>query len=369
MVVKSPFGKKKKEEPESSPKPSTVGGKASASHRRVFTKSTQYFATINIKIIKATDLPGKKNMQPYCQLYLGSSSYATKAKKKTLNPEWNEEFSSEVDRDDTISFKIWDMGKLERNVDIAKKIDPICKKKLTVKSFAREGNLDNESREIPLTGGGTLHVEITFAVNVPVPEQIHTKTFSYPSWMSDRYGVNQVEPDMESINTGISTLARYTSRWLLNQRAIQASLNLDKEDDAPEDNEDQEAIPEGLQFKLIDISCCAHDKALELVVCYTWSQKEEKAEEEEDLFVRPSILTSKLFSIDSKISKKRRYDHKGMSSKSYQELFNKVRDGTEEVLKNAMEWAKDNQESYSEIFKLIPISTPQTHHVLLWYYK
>jgi len=185
--------------------------------------------------------------------------------------------------------------------------------------------------------------------------------------MSDRYGVQQVEPDMESVNTGINTLARYTSRWLLNQRAIQASMKNEKDEEAEE--EESSAPSDGLQFELIDISCCAHDKAIELVVCYTWNQIEEKMEMEEDLFVRPSILTSKLFSIDTKITKKKRYEHKGLNIKSYQQLFNQVREGTEEVLQTAMSWAKDNQESYSQVYKLIPISTPQTHHVLLWYYK
>ena len=345
---RSPFGRKK-EKAVVAPKKNTVGGKASSSHRRVFTKSSQYFATFTVKVIKATDLPGKKSIQPYCQIYLGrfvlmlifslnltpfviSTSFATKPKKKTNNPEWNEEFSTPVDRDDNFSIKVWDMGKLERNVDIAKKIPPLCKKKIPLKDFARKGNLDHDVRTISMVGGGSLEVEITFTINIPVPGQIHTKTFSYPSWMSDRYGVNQVEPDMDSINTGITTIARYTSRWLLNQRAIQASLQKDDDEDEEEENQD---IPDGLMFELIDISCCAHDKALELVVCYSWNQKEEqKDDDDDDLFTRPSILTSKLFSVATKIPKKKLYEHKGMAAKSYQELFNKVRSGTEEVLQN-----------------------------------
>jgi len=75
MVVRSPFAKKKevtKEEPEpANTKSSTVGSKASASHRRVFTKSTQYFASITVKVLRATDLPAKKSIQAYCQLYMG----------------------------------------------------------------------------------------------------------------------------------------------------------------------------------------------------------------------------------------------------------------------------------------------------------
>lgn len=267
----------------------------------------------------------------YFFLYFkNSKAFNTKVKKKTLNPEWNEEFSADVDRDDNFYVKIWDMGKQERNVDITKSIPPICKKKIAIKEYARKGNLDRSKQTIQLAGGGTLDIELTFTMNIPVPGQIHTKTFSYPSWMSDRYGVNQVEPDMESINTGISTIARYTSRWLLNQRAIQASLNRDDDEEAGESE-----VPEGLQFDLIDISCCAHDKALELVVCYTWSQKLEE-DGETDLFVRPSILTSKLFTVATKIPKKKLYEHKSMSVKSYQELFNKCRDGTQEVLANGL---------------------------------
>lgn len=74
---------KKKEEsippksPSTAPKTkSTVGSGASASHRRVFSKSSQYFASFSVIIIKANDLPAKKTIQPYCQIYIGR--YETK---------------------------------------------------------------------------------------------------------------------------------------------------------------------------------------------------------------------------------------------------------------------------------------------------
>merc|ERR1712232_1028475 len=175
---------------------------------------------------------------------------------------------------------------------------------------------------------------------------------------------NQIEPDMDAINTGWSTIARYTSRWLLNQRAIQASLQNDEDDD------NSSEVPEGLQFQLLDISCCAHDKALQLVVAYTWKQEEKREDDNDDyLFEKPKILTSKLFSTATKISKKKLYEHKGMSIKSYQELFNKCRDGLEEVTQNAIQWTEENKDTFQEVFKVIPITTVHSNHILLWYYK
>mmetsp|Transcript_40326 Transcript_40326/g.86043 ORF Transcript_40326/g.86043 Transcript_40326/m.86043 type:complete len:399 (-) Transcript_40326:81-1277(-) len=355
---RSPFGRKKKDkdEDDGSVKLST------ASHRRVFTKSSQYFALFKIKVMRAKDLPAKKSIQPYVQIYLGSNAFNTKVKKKTLNPEYNEEFEAQIDRDDSISLKIWDMGKFERQTDTSKKIEPICKKKIAVKDFAREGNISCDKRAIQMVGGGTLEVEITFEMNIPQLGEVHTKTFSYPSWMTDRYGMNQIEPDVQSNNVGWTTVARYTSRWLLNQRAIQASLQKDEEEE--EEAAGESDVPDGLKFRLIDISCCAHDKALQLVVTYTWEKPEEI--DEDEYFSRPKILTYKLFTTPIKIAKKKLYDHKGMNAKSYQDLFNKVCDGTEEVMANTRTWMKDNS---NEIFKLIPITTPHTHHVLLWYYK
>jgi len=297
---RSPFGRKKKDkdEDDGSVKLST------ASHRRVFTKSSQYFALFKIKVMRAKDLPAKKSIQPYVQIYLGSNAFNTKVKKKTLNPEYNEEFEAQIDRDDSISLKIWDMGKFERQTDVSKKIEPICKKKIAVKDFAREGNITCDKRVIQMVGGGTLEVEITFEMNIP---------------------------------------------------------QLGEEEAAPAGESD---VPDGLKFRLIDISCCAHDKALQLVVTYTWEKPEEI--DEDEYFSRPKILTYKLFTTPIKIAKKKLYDHKGMNAKSYQDLFNKVCDGTEEVMANTRTWMKDNS---NEIFKLIPITTPHTHHVLLWYYK
>ena len=34
-----------------------------------------------------------------------------------------------------------------------------------------------------------------------------------------------------------------------------------------------------------------------------------------------------------------------------------------------MEWTRDNRDSFTSIYKLVPITTPHTHHALLWYYK
>jgi hypothetical protein len=267
-----------------------------------------------------------------CLTYL-SAAFATK-KKKGTTAEWNEEFESDVDRDDLISFKIWDMGKIERNVDVSRRLEPASKKKMNVKEFAREGPIVKELQELDMIGGGKLFVEISLTIKIPVPGEVHTKTFSYPSWMTDRYGVNQIPPDLDSIRTGWTTLARYTSRWLLSQRAIQASLNNDEDEDeapvSPRDGEPQD-IPEGLQFTLVDISACAHDKAHQLVITYTWKQKDpEKAED--DLFVRPKILTSKLFSIETTLHKKKLYDGKGQGQGTYQDAFEKITKLTDEIV-------------------------------------
>jgi len=335
-------------------------------HRRVFTRSSQSFGSVEVKVINATDIPGRKSIQPYLQVFLGSALFSTK-KKKGNSAEWNEEFSSEIDRDDYVSYKIWDMNKLER-ADPGREVTPLCKKRIPVKDFARRGSITKEQQAISMVGGGTLNVIFSFTVNLPVPGEIHTKTFSYPAWMADQYAVNQVPPDLDSIKVGWSTLARYTSRWLLSQRAVQAQLQRD--DDSDEDSgEEQEAgdIPEGLMFRLIDISSAAHDKVYQIVVTYTW-YSEEKIEADDDvLFSRPKILTSKLFSVGTQLHKKKQYDGKGHSQGGYTDLFNKVSEGFDEAIKLARNWTKENPNH--EIFKFSPINTPQSHHVLLWYYK
>lgn len=339
-----------------------------AGHRRVFTRSSQSFGNVEVKIINATDIPGKKSIQPYVQVFLGSTCFNTK-KKKGNSAEWNEEFSSTIDRDDYVSYKVWDMGKLER-ADPGREVAALCKKRIPVKEFARRGNISKEQQAISLVGGGTLNVEFSFTVNPPVPGEIHTKTFSYPSWMADQYGVNQIPPDLDSIRTGWSTLARYTSRWLLSQRAVQAQMQRDddsEEDSAPEE-EEQSEIPEGLTFRLIDISSAAHDKVYQIVVTYTWfSEEKTEADDDDVLFARPKILTSKLFSVATYLNKKKQYDGKGHSQGGYTDVFNKVSEGSEEAIKLARDWTKEN--SGHEIFKLSPINTTQSHHVLLWYYK
>jgi len=336
-----------------------------AGHRRVFTRSSQSFGIVEVKVINATDIPGKKSIQPYLQVFLGSTCFTTK-KKKGNSVEWNEEFSSEIDRDDYVSYKIWDMGKLER-ADPGREVAALCKKRIPVKDFARRGNIAKEQQAIAMVGGGTLNVEFTFTVNLPVPGEIHTKTFSYPSWMADQYGVNQVPPDLDSIKVGWSTLSRYTSRWLLSQRAVQAQLQRDDESEEDSGEEEEEGdLPEGLMFHLIDISTAAHDKVYQIVVTYTWHSEEKAEVDDDELFSRPKILTSKLFSVASQLHKKKQYDGKGHSQGGYTDLFNKVSDGSDEAIKLARDWTKENP---NEIFKFSPINTTQSHHVLLWYYK
>ena len=35
----------------------------------------------------------------------------------------------------------------------------------------------------------------------------------------------------------------------------------------------------------------------------------------------------------------------------------------------ARDWLKENPNGFQEVYKMVPIATPQSHHVLLWYYK
>lgn len=74
--------------------------------------------TLDVKIISATGLPAAdKNgkSDPFCRLYInGEEAYKTKTKKKTLEPEWNEETQISIDNrvGSFIRFKVvdWDLG-------------------------------------------------------------------------------------------------------------------------------------------------------------------------------------------------------------------------------------------------------------------
>jgi len=340
-----------------------------SNHRRVFTNASQSYGTLTVKILWAENLPGKKWIQPYVQVYLGSSCFHTN-RQKGNSIEWNEEFTAEVDRDDSVSFKIWDMVRVER-ADPVEEVTPLCKKRMPVKDFARRGKLFHEPYAIVMSGGGTLYVEVTLKMHIPVPGEVHTKTFYYPAWMLDSYGVNQIPPDQTSIETGWKAMARYTSRWLLNQRAIQATLQNEVEEvEHLRDEEEANVIPDGLRFQLIDINCSAHDKVHQMTVTYTWSQQEDPVQEQndEESFTRSRILSFKLFTAPVQLLKKHQQtDARGFSQDLYSEAFNIVREGMEQAIVQARLWSQENS-SY-EIFKFIPITTPQSHHVLIWYYE
>lgn len=337
----------------------------SLSHHRVFSSSTTHFAKCTIKIISCSDIPGKKSsVCPFVRVYMGSTSFATQVKKKNLTPEFNEEFSGFVDRDDQIQLKLWDNAKLERNLDSYKKIDPIGRKKVAVKELAKDGSFPTTAFSYTLQPAGELKCEISLEITPPSPGEIHIKQFNYPTWINDKYKINYIPPDFDAVKVGVSTLGRYATRWLLNQRAIMNSLNVEEEGEQPVQSE----APEGLEFELLDLSICSHSKALQLIISYQWNQKQDDVAIP-DPDEKPLILQCKSFSVHTKIPKKKIHESKSIPSDSFMKSFNQVCDGTAEAIQEAHEWIKTNQEHVRKVYKLIPISTPVSHHCMVWYYR
>ena len=237
-----------------------------------------------------------------------------------------------MDREDILQIKVWDNGKLERNMDNAKVIEPICKKKVSIKELTQNGDVEKVKKSFDLVGGGTIHTELSITINQPKVGEIHTKQFNYPTWTHDKYNINQVPPTMDGYITAVKTVSRYITRWMLNQRAIMASINNDGSDEE-EAGDNKNETPEGLLFELLDISACSHDKAIQFNVTFTWSEEKIKEVQNNDEWVStPNTLTFKIFSTETKIPKKKVYHTKALHPTSYQDIFGNICDGTNEVV-------------------------------------
>eukprot|EP00011_Vannellida_sp_DIVA3-517-6-12_P009439 CAMPEP_0114625096 /NCGR_PEP_ID=MMETSP0168-20121206/11098_1 /TAXON_ID=95228 ORGANISM="Vannella sp., Strain DIVA3 517/6/12" /NCGR_SAMPLE_ID=MMETSP0168 /ASSEMBLY_ACC=CAM_ASM_000044 /LENGTH=380 /DNA_ID=CAMNT_0001836375 /DNA_START=53 /DNA_END=1195 /DNA_ORIENTATION=- len=378
LKFEEPEAREKVAKPASKPKPAAKSSSGSgktggrALHRRVHTNSSYYFAKVKITVVEASDLNGKKGIHPFCKVYLGSKTFTTATQKKNgLSPTWGDTFEESVDRDDTIQFKVYDHKKLARNLDVQRDIPPLGKKKLTVKTIARKDVQLDEWYN--LVGGGRLHVLIDIQINTPKPGAVHTKFFSYPTWMNDKYGVNVQEADTEAICLGLSTLTRYAIRWVRNQRGIVGLLNDDEEEEedaaAADAGADCEAL-ENLEFQVADISICFHNKCLQLIVAYHWVEKEPKVEDIDDEFGIANVLNVKIFTKPGPWVKKKKQIHsyKPMLPELFTKEFKLLAAVTEEVTEEAVAFLNDESNDY-RLMKLLNVTTNISHHAVVFYYR
>jgi len=241
------------------------------------------------------------------------------------------------------------------------------KKKIPIKDLARS---ENGKETIQLTGGGELNIQYQIKINHPHVGMIHTKFFSYPTWMNDKYFVNVQQPDFESQKTAVSTLTRYAMRWLRNQKAIGNLNDIQDPDSDEEKDKEAEEIPEGVMFKLLDMSFASHDKVLQLIVTYQWAAKEKPKNDEEspDLGVS-QILQMKAFHTESKATKKKLNNIKPMLPEIYQKEFKSTLSLMDELFQEVQTWIEEKKDDIGLVFKQAPIYTFNTCHVVLWYYR
>ena len=75
---------------------------------------------IKVKVLNGRELQNKEAFQtsdPYCMLELGSFRHETKHVSSNLNPDWNEEFTFEVEHgQDVVSLSIWDKNSFKKDV-------------------------------------------------------------------------------------------------------------------------------------------------------------------------------------------------------------------------------------------------------------
>jgi len=288
-------------------------------------------------------------------------------KKKTINPTWNETFNSKVDRDDFLQFRVYDQAKLEKQLE-SNEVEPMAKKKLLIKDIARA---ETGTETIQLVGGGELTYTYQITINQPKVGMIHTKFFNYPTWMNDKYGVNVQQPSFDSQKVAVNTLTRYAMRWLRNQKAI-GNL-VDQDQDGSDDEKDGEVIPEGVTFKLLDMSFSSHDKVLQLLVTYQWEPKEKKKEKDDDdddfQHGLSQILQIKSFHSESKLPKKKLNNIKPMGPDVYQKDFKATCSSMDELFTEVHNWMEEHKDEIGIIFKLIPIATYNSFHAVLWYYR
>ena len=224
---------------------------------------------------------------------------------------------------------MYDHAKLERQLE-NNEVEPMGKKKIPIKDLARN---DSGNDTLQLTGGGEISISYQIKINQPKVGTIHTKFFNYPTWMNDKYGVNVQQPDFEQQKIAVATLTRYAMRWLRNQKAIANLVEQDQDDSDGE--KEKEEIPEGVTFKLLDMSFSSHDKALQLLVTYQWDSKDKNNENDDDLGVS-QILQIKTFHSESKLTKKKLNNIKPMLPDLYQKEFRTATNGLDDLLTDGM---------------------------------
>jgi len=305
-------------------------------HHGVYSSSSSNYAKCIVKVLKATNLPKKRNT--FVSLAIGGGTTVhTKVKRRCSAPEWNEEYTQFVDPDDQIHVKVWDHGKLKGNLDPFKKVSPIARVSIPVNELAKQ---NKGVQTYKLEPSGEIELDITLDRIPRVAGEVHTKQFNYPTWMMDKYQINYVPPDLESWETGMITLNRYTSRWIQTQQLAISDA-------------------EGLEFDLIDISVCAHLKVLSVVVTFQWKAQEEKPVHKE--------ITWKLFSSPTLVPKKKLYESKSIAAESFMNSFDQICTGSQQIVGQAKDWCKDNQGQIAKVCKIIPLSTPVSHHCAIWY--
>lgn len=331
------------------------------------TTSSYNFAHLTLTIVEARNLACKKGATPRCKISLGTTTFHTTIAKKGGNtPVWNESFESTVDRDDFIQVRIVDQKKIAKAFE-SKDVLPMGKKKLPVANLARkDGEVDTWWS---LVGGGELHVILNFKLNIPEVNVVHTKCFNYMTWGIDKYGVNVEEADLDRGKVAVRALSRKVIKWVRTQKAIMNVLGQDDEEEDEEDKEEAIEVPDNMEFRLIDISGCSHNRAMQMVVTFHWVEKAVKKESDDDDYdiPIPKILYVKHFDINTKLGKKRIHHYKSMRTDEYFADFNAVTEGMNEIVQEALNFTCAHE--IRDVCHLIPITTDISHHVVLFFYK
>merc|ERR1711939_756822 len=128
------------------------------------------------------------------------------------------------------------------------------------------------------------------------------------TWMMDKYQINYIPPDLAAWETGIVTLNRYASRWILTQHASTSNA-------------------EGLEFDLIDISVSTHLKALSLMVTFQWKERSEHS-----ACPFGKELLWQTFTKPTEIPKKKLYESKSIAADSFMTSFDKICQSSQQVV-------------------------------------
>eukprot|EP01095_Lingulamoeba_sp_RSL-Kostka_P011643 TRINITY_DN44_c0_g1_i1.p1 TRINITY_DN44_c0_g1~~TRINITY_DN44_c0_g1_i1.p1 ORF type:complete len:363 (+),score=114.01 TRINITY_DN44_c0_g1_i1:35-1123(+) len=362
MSKKLSFGENKEKKIDSnkgssSSSSSSSGG--SAPHKRVFTNSSFSFANLTLKVVHASKLKQKKRTAVFAKIVMGGQDVFKTHSKKAKSDQfiYDEEFTSPIDRDEIVQISLYNKSKYEEIT--YGKIEPIGKVKIKVTDLTRLEQEVEKVYKLRNHDTGEMKIITKLEINELKPDEVHTKIFSYPVWVKDKYNVQQKQPKKNDLDICFSTLIRYVTRWIKNMRA---------------------QVTEELRFKLIDISFFSHDKAIEILVTYSWEEKdddddeeennnEEEDEEEEVDSSSIQVLQGKFFSVETKLSKKHLNIYKPTSSETYQECLDNVLQTSVDGVNAAREWIKEHPHEYSTILKFSPVHTVFGVYSVIWFYK